>query len=323
MSTALTDAPTERTSRPKLLHGLPWLVMRQHRATLYCVLAAVVLGASLIAYGHHTMAQALDAAGWPEKSPPQPVMGSRTYSYVTLVLNALPVALAVFLGAPLIAGDQEQGTAQLVTTQSVTRRRWLIAKLTWCCTVALFAGAVLSAFFTWWWRPYRSFFPHTWVEGTVFDNTGPVLPAFCLFLTALGITVGMVFGRTLMAMTVTFVASVAVGVAWGELRTHLAPPRTFAYPLNDELPARLADSHELDRWVGSADGRLFGWGTCAEQTDAATNACVKEHGIVNNVVEYLGYDQMTAMQWTGAAILLAGTAALTAFVLWRASRRPL
>jgi len=32
---------------------------------------------------------------------------------------------------------------------------------------------------------------------------------------------------------------------------------------------------------------------------------------------------MAAMQWTGAGLLLAGTAVLTSFALWWASRRPL
>lgn len=41
------------------------------------------------------------------------------------------------------------------------------------------------------------------------------------------------------------------------------------------------------------------------------------------MIEYLGYDQMAAMQWTGAGILLAGTVLLAAFVVVRVSRRPL
>ncbi|NEE55379.1 ABC transporter permease, partial [Streptomyces sp. SID8455] len=81
--------------------------------------------------------------------------------------------------------------------------------------------------------------------------------------------------------------------------------------------------YEVDRWVGNANGELFGWGTCAEATEKAQNACIKEHGIINSVIEYIDYDQMAAMQWTAAGILLAGTAILTAFVLWRVSRRPL
>lgn len=64
-----------------------------------------------------------------------------------------------------------------------------------------------------------------------------------------------------------------------------APSRLVTYPLAADLPARLSVSHEVDRWIGSADGHLYGWGLCAKTTEAASDACNKEHGIVNNVVE--------------------------------------
>ncbi|WPW32374.1 ABC transporter permease [Streptomyces atratus] len=325
MSATLTE--TSRTGRapgPRLLRGLNWLVVRQHRAALLTVLAVTVLGSIWIAYQHGRMGQTLEAAGWPEKELAQPAVASTTgLSLTVTALSALPVILAVFLGAPLIAGDQEHGTAQLVTTQSVSRRRWLTTKLLWCYAAVVVSGTVLSAFFTWWWKPYRSVFSSPWSEGPVFDNTGPVLPALCLFLTAAGITIGLLLRRVLASMLVTFVFAAIVEVVWGEMRAYLAPSRMLTYPLDGDMPARLNESLELDRWIGSADGHLYGWGLCAKTTEAASDACIKEHGIVNNVVEYLGYDQMPAMQWTGAGILVAATAVLTVFTLWRVSRSPL
>ncbi|MER5983217.1 ABC transporter permease [Streptomyces sp. NPDC001787] len=322
MSTTLTDSRTERADRPRMLRGLSWLVVRQHRAALASVLALVLLCSALIVYQRAELIQLLDDAGWPAKPAPEQPLGDQ-YNYLSTLLGALPVILAVFFGAPLIAADQEQGTAQLATTQSVTRLRWLTVKIAWCLAVAVAAGAVLSALFTWWWEPYRSVFPSTWVEGSIFDNTGPVLPALCLFLTAAGITIGVLLRRVLASMVVTFVFSAAVQILWGELRLHLAPTHLFTYPLDSELPARFAESYEVDRWVASADGTLYGWGSCAETTEKATAACLKGKGIVNSVIEYLDYDQMAAMQWTGAGILIAGTALLTAFTLRRVSRRPL
>ncbi|WP_299530689.1 ABC transporter permease [uncultured Streptomyces sp.] len=325
MTTTLTDAPAPaaRTGKRGLLHGLTWLVVRQHRAALYCVLALTVLGAAAVLQLRHEMIELLDAAGWPGRQPVDQVNASRVYDWLTLLLGSLPVILAVFLGAPLIAGDQEQGTAQLVTTQSVPRRRWLIAKLGLALAVALVSGTVLSALFTWWWKPYRTVFGGAWLDGAIFDSTGPVLPALCLFLTAAGITVGVLTRRVLAAMTGTFVFSVVALGAWDYVRPMLAPHRTFTYPLDGPLPDRFAQAQEMDRWIASADGTLYGWGLCAKPTEAAAEACVKEHGIVNSVMEYLDYDQMPAMQWTGAGVLLAGTVLLTVFVVWRASRRPL
>ncbi|MFF2961694.1 ABC transporter permease [Streptomyces sp. NPDC057963] len=324
MSATLTDTPrTGRTPGPRLLRGLNWLVVRQHRAALLSLLAVMVLGSIWLVYQRGEMTQALEAAGWPEKQPAQPTYSSTGLSLTLTALSGLPVILAVFLGAPLVAGDQEHGTAQLITTQSVSRRRWLTAKLAWCYGAVIVSSAVLSAFFTWWWKPYRSVFPSLWPDGQIFDNTGPVLPALCLFLTAAGITIGMLLRRVVVAMAVTFVFAGFVEVLWGELRVYLAPSRTLTYPLDADMPAQLNESHELDRWIGSADGHLYGWGLCSKTTEAASNACIKEHGIVNNVYEYLGFDQMPSMQWTGAGILLAAAAVLTAFALWRVSRSPL
>ncbi|MFH9393716.1 ABC transporter permease [Streptomyces sp. NPDC017556] len=324
MSTTLTEKPAEPGSGRRLLRGMPWLVVRQHRVALVCVLGLTLVGALLIAYGRNELVQLLDAKGWPEKDAGQPMENNRVHEYVTSILGGLPLILAVFIGAPLIAGDQENGTAQLVTTQSATRRQWLIAKLGLAYTLALVSGVVLSALFTWWWKPYRSVFLSDWIDGVIFDNTGPVLPAFLLFLTAAGITIGALIRRVLPAMVVTFLfTAVTTTFVWDEVRRRLGDTHLFTYPMGSELPARYAEAYEVDRWVGSADGTLYGWGTCAEATEKAQNACIKEHGIVNDVIEYLDYSQMASMQWTAAAILLAGTALLTAFTLWRVTRRPL
>ncbi|MEU5714363.1 ABC transporter permease [Streptomyces sp. NPDC020403] len=318
----LTDTADGRATRPGFLRGLMWLVLRQHRATMIAALTLVVSTSLWIVYQRSELTQLLDAAGWPEKDAPIPVVG-RQYEYLTMLLSSLPVILAVFLGAPLIAADQEQGTAQLVTTQSVTRRRWLTAKLGWCFLTVLAGCAVLSALFTWFWQPHRSVLASNWLEGEIFDSTGPVLPALALFLTAAGVAIGILLRRVLAAMVATFVFSVGAQVVWGELiRRKLGTPRMLTYPLDGDLPARLNDAYELDRWVGSADGTLYGWGSCAEATEKATDACIKEKGIVNNVVEYYAHSQMAGMQWAGAGILLAGTALLTGFVLWWAARRP-
>ncbi|MEV7051994.1 ABC transporter permease [Streptomyces anulatus] len=324
MSTTLTEKPAEPVSGRRLLRGMPWLVVRQHRVALACVLGLTLLAALLIAYGRNELVQLLDAKGWPEKDAGQPMENNRVYEYVSSILGGLPLILAVFIGAPLISGDQENGTAQLVTTQSATRRQWLIAKLGLAYSLALVSGVVLSALFTWWWKPYRSVFLSEWIDGVIFDNTGPVLPAFLLFLTAAGITIGTLVRRVLPAMVVTFLfTAITTMFVWDEVRRRLGDTHIFTYPMGTELPARYAEAYEVDRWVGSADGTLYGWGTCAEATEKAQNACIKEHGIVNDVIEYLDYSQMASMQWTAAGLLLAGTALLTAFTLWRVTRRPL
>ncbi|MBM7053596.1 ABC transporter permease [Streptomyces durocortorensis] len=325
MSTTLTEKSVEPGTGRSLLRGMPWLVVRQHRVALACVLGLTLLTALWIVYERHELVQLLDAKGWPENDASRSMDNNRGYDYITGIINGFPLILAVFIGAPLIAGDQENGTAQLVTTQSASRLQWLIAKLGLAYSLALVSGVVLSALFTWWWKPHRSLFLSDWIDGVIFDNTGPVLPALLLFLTAAGITIGTLVRRVLPAMVITFLfTAVTTLFVWDEIRVRLGSPKMFTYPLDSELPAaRFDDAYEADRWVGSADGTLYGWGTCAEATEKAQNACIKEHGIVNNVIEYIGYNQMAGMQWLGAGILLAGTALLTAVTLWQVSRRPL
>ncbi|MFJ4964855.1 ABC-2 family transporter protein [Streptomyces sp. ADI96-02] len=324
MSTTLTDSPTElRAHKRRLLHGLPWLVVRQHRGTVYSVLGLTLITALLIVWERHDLIQLLDAAGRPDPDAGNPLQDDRGHTFISAVLGVLPLVFAVTIGAPLIAGDQQDGTAQLVTTQSMTRRQWIVAKLGLVYSLALFSGVVLSVLFTWYWRPHRSFFTQEWIESGIFDRTGPVLPAFLLFLTAAGVTVGVLVRRVLPAMVTVFVLTYVMDLVWSEVRPRLAAARTITFPLDEDLPARLSESYEVDRWVADAQGNLYGWGSCAEATEKAQNACVAEKGIVDNVVEYLDFGQMAAMQWTAAGLLLAGTALLTAVTVWRVSRRPL
>ncbi|KPC79979.1 transporter, partial [Streptomyces sp. NRRL WC-3753] len=110
-----------------------------------------------------------------------------------------------------------------------------------CYSLALLAAVPLGLLHTWYWEPHRSLMPHEWSEGAVFDNTGPMLPAFALFLTAVGVTVGLLTRRVFVAMTATFVLALVVETAWDRVRTHLAPSRMFTYPLDTELPARLSE----------------------------------------------------------------------------------
>ncbi|MFF2012150.1 ABC transporter permease [Streptomyces sp. NPDC058195] len=324
MSTTRTEAPrTDATTRPRLLRGLSWLVARQHRGALFSLLGATVLGPIWIVYERSRMKDVLDAVGWPGKDLPTPSFDSDGVSLIISALGALPLLLAVFVGAPLVSGDKENGTAQLVTTQSVTRLRWMVTKFAWVYGSVLVTAVVLSAVFTWWWKPLRPVFSYDWSSGSVFNITGPVLPALCLFLTAVGITLGVLVRRVLPAMAIALFFSWFFGVFWERMISSLAATRTLVYPLEADMPARLDDALEVDRWIGSADGELYGWGMCAKATEKASDACVEKYGIVNNVYEYLGFDQMAGMQWTGAGLLLAGTAVLTALVLWRVSRRPL
>ncbi|UYM24311.1 hypothetical protein OIM90_17060 [Streptomyces sp. AD16] len=48
--------------------------------------------------------------------------------WVSVLLLALPVAVAAWAGAALTGAEQERGTAALAWTQSVSPRRWIAVK---------------------------------------------------------------------------------------------------------------------------------------------------------------------------------------------------
>ncbi|MET9699789.1 ABC transporter permease [Streptomyces sp. NPDC006529] len=307
--------------RPGRLRGLAWLVARQHRTVLIAVVALTVLGAAWTVYQRGAMLDVLHAAGWPGALKDSEVsnrVGNDFNSYGAY-LTQLPVLLGVFLGAPLIAADREAGTAGLVTTQSVTRGQWLRWKLLFALVLAVVSTGTLSALHTWWWHSIAPFGAGDWLQGSVFGATGPVLVATTLFTTALGIAIGVVVRRTVAAMALTYFAAAAVTFALQEFRFQLATPHRITYPFGGDYPV-LDRAVQTDQWVGTASGKLYGFGTCVH--DAAPDACRAKLGIVNSVWEYFSYDQMAVMQWTEAGIYLVLAAAATGLALWWNRRFP-
>ncbi|MCX5384317.1 ABC transporter permease [Streptomyces sp. NBC_00083] len=322
-----TPDPQDDTRTPRRrLRGLAWLMVRQHRAALIACAAAILIGVLWMIHERSVALDSLHAAGWPAK-PVDTLAGDtrhrvdNAFADAARYLGYLPVLFGVFVGAPLLASDHEHGTARLVCTQSVTRLRWLLWKAGFALTLAVVTTGVLGGVFTWWWRSVRPAVSSTWLDGTVFDNSLPVLTALAVFTTCLGILVGVLVRRAVAAMVVTFFTSAAALLVADYVKPRLATPRRVAFPLNGEHPAVLAHAVQVDTWVGTASGKVYGWGTCV--SDAAENACRARLGIVNSVWDYFGDDQMAAIQWTAAGLLLGAGALMMALAMWRARRQAL
>ncbi|MEU9122918.1 ABC transporter permease [Streptomyces sp. NPDC048506] len=318
-----------RTPAPRraLLRGLPWLVWHRHRAFLRTGLLLTVAGCALFAYERIGLMDFLHAKG---TDPGNEQLGNDfqntfgpMFSRDVSVLNYLPALIGIFLGAPLIAGEQEHGTIKLVTTQSVSRSRWIAATLGLPLALAALCTALLSAAFTWLWSPAHDLaMGGDWLTGGAFEATGPMPVAKTLFLTSCGIAIGMLIKRVVPAMAATAVLAAVVGMIWSEkVRTRLGTMRSTSYPYDGDGPRLPRGSVRIDDWVSTADGRLYGFGTCVN--DRAPDACRAKLGIVNRVTQYFDYGQLPGMQWLGAGILLALTVVVLVFVVWRAQRRPL
>ncbi|MFE3885088.1 ABC transporter permease subunit [Streptomyces lydicus] len=313
--------------RRGLLHGLPWLVWRRHRALLRTGLLITVAGCATFAYQRIGLMDFLHAkgasagAGSRGATEFQNTFGTM-FSRDVDFLQLLPLLAGLFLGAPLIAGEQEHGTLKLVTTQSASRGRWLAATLGLPLALVVLCMTLLSAAFTWLWSPAHALVADgDWLESGAFDTTGPVPVATALLLTSCGIALGMLLKRVTAAMAATFVLSLAATVIWDEkVPRLLGTLRSVSYPYDGDGPSLPAASVRIDDWVSTANGRLYGFGTC---TTGDTGACRAKLGIVSRVTQYFDYGQMAGMQWLGAGILLALAAVVLACVVWRAHRRPL
>ncbi|AXK31848.1 ABC transporter permease [Streptomyces armeniacus] len=318
--------PAAYASRGPRLSGLVWLVWRQHRAAYWTLLAVTALALAWIGYERTGMMDFLETHGWPRTMPNGVEGQASDFGRVSTALGALPILLGVFIGAPLLAGDLENGTAKLVASQSVSRVRWVAAKLGITALVIAVCTVALSVAFGWWWSPVREEVAiMDWSSGSAFDNTGPVPVALTLFTVMGGVAIGMLLRRTLLSMVVTFGFAVAVQLVWSHFRLDLGRVVTVttdkgvgdnAYP---EVP-RAATTIDQSYITGSGD--LVGWSTCAEAAPGkAHDACLRKEDIVGWSVDYLPISQMSGMQWFGASLLFALTAALAAFVfLWSRKR---
>ncbi|WP_055534281.1 ABC transporter permease subunit [Streptomyces graminilatus] len=325
-----TSADTESvgTWRPRL-SGMTWLVWRQHRAAFWTILAATALSVAWMVYQRGQMTDFLDSHGYPAKNIDD--IGEQFRPYIdsfrsaTLGLSVIPILLGVFLGAPLLAGDLENGTAKLVAAQSMSRTRWLVTKLGLAGLVVVVSTTALSAVFGWWWSPVKSEATVLeWFSGPAFDNTGPVPVGLTLLSVFGGVAIGVVLRRTLMAMVVTFGFTVAVQILWGQFRLSFGDVitvNTHKGVGETSFPSIPDGAYQPDQWYLTGSGDLVGWGICAEPTEAARNACLEKADVVGWSVEYIPTSQMNSMQWFGASVLFALTAAVVAFlVVWGRKR---
>ncbi|KND44444.1 ABC transporter permease subunit [Streptomyces stelliscabiei] len=322
------DSATAEVGRGRglRLSGMNWLVWRQHRAAYWTLLAATAVTVAVLVYQRQQLITYLEGYGYPDlKSGWEDKYDQDPLNVAAMMLGFLPVLIGVFVGAPLLAGDLETGTAKLVTAQSVSRVRWIATKLGVTALVVVVCTTALSAAFTWWWSPLKSSsYVMSWTEGTAFDNTGPVPVALTLLTVVGGVAIGMLLRRTLLSMVVTLGFAVALQVVWSYFRLSLGNVITVTTHngVGDNSTPNVPDgAYQVDESYLTASGDLIGWGSCNEQTEKAANACLDKAQVVGWSVDYIPISQMSSMQWLGASILLALTAGIAVFViLWGRKR---
>lgn len=313
-------------TRGPRLSGLNWLVWRQHRAGFWTLLAVTAICVAWLVYQRTDLVNQITAQGWPDSAPDTWLKGihTRRFQLVSYGLGFVPIVLGVFLGAPLLAGDLENGTAKLVASQSVSPSRWLATKLGVSGLVVIVCTAALSVAFGRWWGPVKHV-PTVleWSDGAAFDNTGPVPVALALFTVVGGVAIGMLLRRTLISMVVTFAFAVVVQLVWSYVRLdlgHVLTITTHGGIGHGAFPQTPEGALIIDQSFVSGSGRTYGWGTCVAH-GMSDKVCTQRFDLVGWSVDYLPMSQMSSMQWFGASILFGLTAAVTVVIFIRGRKR--
>jgi len=314
---------------------MAWVTWRQHRAQLVgvlgllVVLAAAALGTDLpirAAYHRDALSDCL---------PPTARSGcdiivrhfqSEFDSWVTAVrgLAVLPALAGLFVGAPLLARELEHGTHRFAWTQGVTRRRWLVSKTALLAAATLVAAGLASAIVTWWRGPFDT------LEGRMapsgFDIEGLVVPAYALFALAVGVLAGLLFRRTVAAMTATLVVFAATRlIVLNFLRPH------YMSPLH-RIVVGTASARQTGDWILSdtlvdAGGRQI---TAAREDLAvlhAQQAAIDPHTYLvtlgwKRVVSFQPASRFWSFQLIEAGLFVALAAAVVLTTIWLIRRTP-
>jgi hypothetical protein len=148
------------------------------------------------------------------------------------LLLFVPALIGIFWGAPLIARELETGTFRLAWTQSVTRKRWLLAKVGVIGLSSMAVAGLLSLTVTWWFSPLDRVNANRF-SPAVFDVRDIAPIGYAAFAFALGVTAGALIRRTMPAIAITVVAFVGARLAMTHwLRPHLIAPAHLDLALN-------------------------------------------------------------------------------------------
>jgi hypothetical protein len=314
---------------------MAWVTWRQHRAhafgalgLLFALAVAAVLTHLPIssAFGHDSLSACLPSAPRTGCDIIVPHFESEFSGLVTAtrVMAVLPLLAGLFVGAPLIARELEFGTYRFAWTQGVSRRHWLLSKTALLAVATLVAAAAASLLVMWWRSPFDQ------LEGRIgpngFDIEGVVVPAYALFALALGVLAGLVFRRTVAAMTATLVAFGATRALVADfVRPHFMAPlhRVIAAASTSAMPGDWVLSNTLV----NAGGQRVTAGNEELAVLHAQQAGIDPHTYIltlgwKRIVSYQPADRFWTFQLFEAGLFVGLALALILVTLWLVRRTP-
>jgi ABC-2 family transporter protein len=262
-------------------------------------------------------------------------------------LFIMPALIGIFWGSPLITRELEAGTFRLAWNQSVTRTRWMAAKLGLIGLLAMATAGLLSLMVTWWSGPIdrAGGFPVSMGQlgrfsPLVFDARGFAPIEYAAFAFALGVTVGVLVRRTLPAMAIALVCVAVVQLFWPTVvRPHLISPATSTSAVSVNLSTAIVGHNAKltvpvtgmpGAWIISnqtitPSGRVFvlpNVAACNTGTQQQCNTFLATQHL-RRQISYQPASRFWAFQAYETAIFLAVALALAGFCVWWIRRRRL
>jgi hypothetical protein len=228
------EAGGRRRLLPDSLTSVAWVTWRQHRTTL------VWLGGLLLALGAGMLVAGIElrriyaaeiqhgcfgSAAWstvcrPLQTPFTVGWAQSYWPEIVPVMQAVPVIIGVFLGAPLLAREYTAGTVRFTWTQGIGRTRWAAATLGLLGAAVGAAGGLLGLLAQWSVQPITVQTVREtdrWEPG-FFNNTALTAATAALLAFAIGVLAGALTRRVVAAMAVTAAGTItAADLAFSRL----------------------------------------------------------------------------------------------------------
>jgi hypothetical protein len=311
---------------------MTWVAWRQQRpSTIAAAILLAVAGLILLASGWQVTSLARDsglAACVASGGDCQVLAEAFANRYgpilepVSALGALLPVALGVLFGGPLLAREFEQGTYRLAWTQSVTRSRWLAARLAMAAAVLVAVAAVGAGLLTWWWGR----FDQLGISSRAALERGSLVPvATALLAFAIATAAGALTRRVVAALAAGLVAVLVMAVALNLAAQHWLPPRpaTITYPAGQPSPRAGLNDQVLSSGYRDRAGRELSPQAvdrlCPGTAGQAVDRCLAASGI-QRVDRYQPAGRAWQLALAQSALYLVVAALFLALAWWRTLR---
>lgn len=321
-----------------------WLTWRQFRVQAVTAIAALVALAGYLAFLGVDLRKSykdnVECTGC-SRAAAQNIFENDYYGMLLLtglLLVLVPAVIGAFWGAPLIARELETGTHRLVWNQTVTRVRWLTIKLCFVMVAGIAFTGAFSALLTWAASPYDKLFDGRF-DPFFFPARNIAPLGYAAFAVVLGITVGLIVRRTVLAMALTLGLVIGLQMLVPALiRPHLQPAVTEQVPftmaagqgigINGKDEVRTEGYAIPGAWVFNSDTRLYD-AAGNPATEATISDCMGDREKVaacidakqlHLTVTYQPADRYWTFQWVELVMYLLLAGVLAGYAFWRLPR---